>query len=118
MVSKSKLERRRKYSARDYSGLNYPFHVRKHPHDDQGDQFMRSALSGDIAGGDTSWINLEQNYPSEMYEPRDSHFGGTTMETLALIGALIGAGVAVVAVIVYVTKKATETGEQVVESLP
>lgn len=113
MVSKSKPERRRKYSARDYSGLNYPFHVRKHPHDDQGDQFMRSALSGDIAGGDTSWINLGQEYPSEMYEPRDSHFGGATTETLALIGA----GVAAIAVIVYVmNKKAAETGEQVIES--
>lgn len=57
----------------------------------------------------------EIEYPSDAYEPRDRDeaMGSSTMETLAIIGA----GAAIVAVIIYLmNKKAAETGQQVVET--
>ena len=57
----------------------------------------------------------ETEYPSDAYEPRDrdDSMGGSTMETLTIIGA----GVAAIAVIIYLmNKKAAETGQQVVET--
>jgi hypothetical protein len=97
-----------KYKAHDYSGEPYPFHLRR-----PDPRKIRVTEPGWGTDDEEPFGSEMIEYPSDMYEPRDSHLGSATIESLALIGA----GVAALAVIVYfMTRKATETGEQVVES--
>jgi len=113
MASMSKAKARPgKYKAHDYSGERYPFRLR-HPLGSPDPRKPHLVGSGWGEDDEEPFGNEVINYPSDMYEPRDSHLGSSSMETLALVGA----GVAALAVIIYVmTKQAEKTGEEIVES--
>jgi len=70
------------------------------PWERSGNQRRKHSLPAD-EWMDNDFPIEETEYPSDMYEPRDSHLGSATTEAVAIIGVIVAG----VAAIIYMTNR-------------